>query len=56
MIIAFSSTEFMFDSVTTQYLRSDKTSIITMEEIDTIIKKIESASFDRIHEKARKHF
>jgi cell division ATPase FtsA len=56
MIIAFSSSEFMFDSVTTQYIRADKTSTISMEEIDTMIKKIESASFERVREKAKKHF
>jgi hypothetical protein len=56
MILSFSSSEFIFDSVTTQYVRADKTSTITMEEIDTMIKKTESASFDRVKEKAKHHF
>jgi hypothetical protein len=56
MILSFSSSEFIFDSVTTQYIRADRTSTITMEEIDTMIKKTESASFDRVKQKAKHHF
>ena len=54
IILSFSSHATLSDIITTQYVRGDKTSNITMEEIDTIIKKIEADSFSRIREKAKR--
>lgn len=54
IIISFPSHDFLFDSMTTQYLRADPTSTLTMQELDTMIKKIESQSYARAYEKAKK--
>lgn len=56
IILSFSSHTTLSDIITTQYVRGDKTVQISMEEIDTIIKKIESESFIRIREKAKREF
>lgn len=56
VILSFSSHTVLSDIITTQYVRGDKASIITMEEIDSIIKKIEAESFSRIREKAKREF
>lgn len=53
VIISFSSSDFFFDSITTQYVRIDPTSTITMQELDTMIKKTESASYARAREKVK---
>lgn len=41
IIISFPSSDFLFDSVTTEYTRADPSSTLTMQELDTMIKKIE---------------
>jgi hypothetical protein len=51
IILSFSSSSFIFDSITTQYIRGDVHSPIRMEEIDMMIKKIESESFIRAKKK-----
>ncbi len=51
IIIGFSSEYYEFDIITSQYIRADTTSTLTMEEIDTMIKKIEKQSFQTIQEK-----
>jgi cell division ATPase FtsA len=56
IILSFSSPATLSDIITTQYVRWDKTANITMEEIDTIIKKIEAESFSRIRERAKREF
>lgn len=56
LIVSFSSSGFICDSVTTQYLREDTESVMTMQEIDTMIKKIESESFARARKKCRQQF
>jgi len=56
IILSFSSHTTLSDIITTQYIRRDKTTNITMEEIDTIIKKVEAESFSRIREKAKREF
>lgn len=54
IIASFSSQYFVSDSISTQYLRSDPDDPITMDELDTMIKKTEWASFRRAREKAHK--
>lgn len=54
IIISFPSHDFLFDSITTQYVRADPTSTLTMQELDTMIKKIESQSYARAYEKAKR--
>ena len=56
IILAFSPEVTIFDAITTQYIRSDKDSTITMEEIDSMIKKIEHESLERAKEKSRKQY
>jgi cell division ATPase FtsA len=56
VILSFSSRMTLSDIITTQYIRENKNTPITMEEIDGIIKKIEAESFDRIREKARREY
>lgn len=51
IIISFSSSNFLFDSATTQYIRIDPTSTLTMQELDIMIKNVESASYARAKEK-----
>ncbi len=51
IIVGFSSEYYEFDIITSQYIRADATSTLTMEEIDTMIKKIEKQSFQTIQEK-----
>ncbi len=54
IIISFPSSDFLFDSTTTQYTRADPSSTLTMQELDTMIKKIEASSYARAREKAKK--
>lgn len=56
IILAFSPEVTIFDAVTTQYVRSDRDSTITMEEIDSMIKKIEHESLERAKEKSKKQY
>lgn len=55
VVISFSSSDFFFDSVTTQYVRLDPTSTLTMQELDTMIKRIEANSYSRTKEKIKKN-
>ena len=52
IIISFPSQDFICDSITTQYVRADKSSTLTMQELDTMIKKIEWDSYARARDKA----
>lgn len=54
IIISFPSSDFLFDATTTQYTRADPSSTLTMQELDTMIKKIEASSYARAREKAKK--
>lgn len=56
IIISFSPELTIFDSMTTQYVRSDREAPITMDEIDTMIKKIEYQSLERAKEKSKKQY
>lgn len=56
VIISFSSHDFLFDTVTTEYMRADATSTLTMQELDTMIKRIESASHARARQKSKARF
>jgi hypothetical protein len=53
IIITLLSDSLLSDTLTTQYVRADKDSTLTMEEIDSMIKKIESHSFERVRTKMR---
>jgi len=54
IIISFPSQDFICDSITTQYVRADNTTTLTMQELDTMIKKIEGDSYSRAREKAKR--
>ena len=51
IIISFPSSDFLFDSITTQYTRADPSSTLTMQELDTMIKKLNTQSYARAREK-----
>ena len=53
LIIGFSPMACVHDSMTSQYLRHHGDEPLTMEEIDTMIEKIESASLSRAKENAK---
>ena len=53
IIISFPSSDFLFDSLTTEYARADPSSTLTMQELDTMIKKIEADSYARARMKAK---
>ena len=53
LILAFSPEICIFDSITTQYIRADHDSTLTMQEIDSMIQKIEHHSLDRAKEKSK---
>ncbi len=55
-IVSFSSSTFISDILMTQYVRTDKTKEITMQEIDTMIKKVEKESFQRVKIRAKDQF
>ena len=52
VILWFSSSQFISDYTTTQYLRKSA-SAITMSEIDDMVKKVEKSSFDRVRTRAK---
>ncbi len=54
-ILAFSSSQFISDQITTQYIRKAGTPI-GMHEVDTMVKKVEKDSFDRVRKRARTSF
>lgn len=56
VIVAFSSNTFISDILVTQYVRSDRTTEITMQEVDTMVKKLEKESFGRIRSRSREQF
>lgn len=51
IILGFSPEMRLYDTVSAQYIRSDSEAPITMEEIDTMIEKIEYDSHVRVKEK-----
>lgn len=55
IIISFPSSDFISDKITTSYTRADPTSTLTMEELDTMIKRIEGESYVRARERAEMH-
>lgn len=56
LIIWFSPTFSLYDGITSQYIRHDRDDPLSMDEIDTMIEKIESASLARAKEKARTQY
>lgn len=56
MILAFSPEVCIYDTITTQYIRSDKEAPLSMQEIDTMIEKIEYDSHIRAKEKAKQQY
>ncbi len=56
LIMSFPSTSFISDLITTQYTRADSTTILTMQEIDTMIKRIEKESYERARTKNLRQF
>jgi cell division ATPase FtsA len=55
VILAFSSSQFIADQITTQYIRKAGNPI-GMHEVDTMVKKVEKDSFDRVRTRARTSF
>lgn len=53
IIVGFSPTISVHDSMTSQYMREDESAPLTMEELDMMIEKIEKASLMRAKEKAK---
>ena len=53
-ILSFSSGDLLHDSMTTQYMRADENSTITMQELDVMIKRIEAESYSRTRKKAQR--
>jgi cell division ATPase FtsA len=56
VIVSFSASVCISDILTTQYIRPDQHDPIQMDEIDTMVKKIEHESFSRIRTRAREHY
>ena len=56
IIMSFPSRAFVTDMITTQYTRSDPSSLLTMHEIDDMISRIEKESYTRAHKKSRKQY
>ncbi len=56
VILAFSPEICIFDSITTQYIRADQDSTLTMQEIDSMIQKIEHHSLERAKEKSKMQY
>lgn len=56
IIITLLSDTLISDTITTQYIRADKDSTLSMEELDAMIKKIESHSFERARTKMRTQY
>lgn len=56
VIINFPSSAFVLDMLSTQYVRADKDSTLTMQELDSMIKLIEKDSFDRARAKSKRQF
>ncbi len=54
--MSFPSHAFISDLVTTQYSRDDQDAILTMQEIDKMIKRIEKTSYERARIKSQKQF
>lgn len=56
IILSFSPEVTIFDTITTQYIRSERDAPITMEEIDAMIKKVEHESLERAKDRSRKQY
>lgn len=52
LILGFSSTQFISDQITTQYIRKT-TEPISMHEVDIMVKKVEKESFERVRWQAK---
>ena len=51
IIVSFPSANFVCDIISTEYLRLQPATTLTMKELDTMIKKLEQASYYRSHSK-----
>jgi hypothetical protein len=56
IIMSFPSQSFVSDSITTQYTREDPDSLLTMSEVDNMIKRIEKNSYERARIKSETQF
>lgn len=56
IIMSFPSQSFVSDVLTTQYTRDDHEALLTMQEIDSMIKRIENTSYERAKNKSQKQF
>lgn len=56
IIINFPSHSFVSDTLSTQYIRADKDSTLTMQELDSMIKLIERQSSERAKTKSKRQF
>lgn len=54
--MSFPSHAFISDLITTQYARADSERMLTIQEIDTMIKRIERTSHERVRAKNQKQF
>jgi cell division ATPase FtsA len=54
--MSFPSRSFVSDLIVTQYSREDSATILNMQEIDQMIKRIEKASYERARTKSQKQF
>jgi cell division ATPase FtsA len=55
IILSFPSDAILSDIITSQYVRADRESTITMEEIDAMIQRIERQSHDKMLSKMPKY-
>ncbi len=56
VIMSFPSYSFVSDLLTTQYTRENYEGVLTMKEIDVMIKRIEKTSYERARVKSQKQF
>ena len=56
IIMSFPSQSFVSDLITTQYTRDDSDSLLTMSEIDSMLKRIEKNSYERARIKSESQF
>lgn len=54
--MSFPSYSFVSDLLTTQYTRENHEGVLTMKEIDLMIKRIEKTSYERARIKSQKQF
>ena len=56
VIMSFPSRSFISDLIVTQYSREDSTTVLTMQEVDKMIKRIEKTSHEQARAKSQKQF